>query len=87
VQTTIGIPILVLLLRVLHGLFSHTPLVRPLGSLKSGNYGSPPHAAWWLKQAMIYFLALFLMKLCVFFIFQLLPWIAWVGDWVSFHSL
>ena len=21
------------------------------------------------------------MKLCVFFIFQLLPWIAWVGDW------
>jgi len=21
------------------------------------------------------------MKACVFFIFQLLPWIAWVGDW------
>jgi hypothetical protein len=21
------------------------------------------------------------MKLCVYFIFQLLPWIAWVGDW------
>jgi hypothetical protein len=21
------------------------------------------------------------MKLCVFFLFQLLPWIAWVGDW------
>lgn len=21
------------------------------------------------------------MKLCVFFLFQILPWIAWVGDW------
>ena len=22
------------------------------------------------------------MKLCVFFIFEILPWIAWVGDWM-----
>lgn len=36
---------------------------------------------WWLKQAIIYFLGLFGMKLCVFAIFQLLPWIAWIGDW------
>lgn len=30
---------------------------------------------------MIYFIGLVLMKVCVFGIFQLLPWIAWVGDW------
>lgn len=30
---------------------------------------------------MIYFLGLLGMKICVFFIFQLLPWIVIVGDW------
>jgi hypothetical protein len=81
IDTTIGIPILVLLLRILHGLFSFTPLANPPESLKSGNYGHPPHATWWLKQALIYFLGLFGMKSCVFVIFQLFPWLGWVGDW------
>jgi hypothetical protein len=30
---------------------------------------------------MIYFLGLLGMKICVFFIFQMLPWIVIVGDW------
>jgi hypothetical protein len=34
-----------------------------------------------MKQCLIYFLGLFGMKLCVLLIFQLCPWIAWVGDW------
>lgn len=34
-----------------------------------------------MKQSLVYFVALLLMKLCVFFIFSLLPWIALVGDW------
>lgn len=37
--------------------------------------------SWWLKQSLIYFLGLLGMKLCVFFLFAILPWIAWVGDW------
>jgi hypothetical protein len=80
-QTTIGIPILVGLLRILHAAFARTPLANPPESLKSGNYGHPPRATWWLKQSLIYFIGLVGMKLCVFFLFQLLPWLGWVGDW------
>lgn len=58
-----------------------TPFANPPESLKSGNYGQPPRYGWWAKQAIIYFVGLLLMKLCVYFIFQLLPWVAWVGDW------
>ncbi|KAL1632117.1 hypothetical protein SLS56_004006 [Neofusicoccum ribis] len=81
IDTTIGIPILVGLLRVLHALFLKTPIANPPESIKSGHYGQPPRATWWLKQCFIYFLGLFGMKLCVFIIFQLLPWLGWVGDW------
>lgn len=81
IDTTIGIPILVLLLRILHRGFSLTTLANPPESIRSGNYGHPPRATWWLKQSMIYFLGLIGMKLCVLAIFAFLPWIAWVGDW------
>ncbi|EDU41340.1 FkpA FKBP-type peptidyl-prolyl cis-trans isomerase 1 [Pyrenophora tritici-repentis] len=81
IDTTLGIPILVLLLKILHAAFAHTPLANPPESIRSGNYGVPPRATWWLKQSVIYFLGLIGMKLCVLAIFALLPWIAWVGDW------
>ncbi|EAT89401.2 hypothetical protein SNOG_02670 [Parastagonospora nodorum SN15] len=81
IDTTIGIPILVLLLKVLHRGALLTPLANPPESIRSGNYGHPPRATWWLKQSVIYFLGLLLMKLCVLAIFAFLPWIAWVGDW------
>ncbi|CAI6334574.1 unnamed protein product [Periconia digitata] len=81
IDTTIGIPILILLLKILHRAFLLTPVARPTESIRSGNYGQPPRATWWLKQSLIYFLGLFGMKLCVFVLFALLPWIAWVGDW------
>ncbi|KAF2822757.1 hypothetical protein CC86DRAFT_71358 [Ophiobolus disseminans] len=81
IDTTIGIPILVLLLKVLHRGALHTALANPPESIRSGNYGHPPHATWWLKQSIIYFVGLLLMKLCVLAIFSFLPWIAWVGDW------
>lgn len=92
-QTTLGIPILYLLLRILHAAFLHTPLARPTESIKSGHYiPSPaaqdtyklsprPRTAWWLKQCLIYFLGLTGMKLCVLGMFGLLPWLPWVGDW------
>jgi hypothetical protein len=80
-QTTIGIPVLVLLLRVLHSLFAKTALANPPESIKSGYYGNPPRATWWLKQSVIYFIGLFGMKLFVFLLFAMLPWLPWVGDW------
>ncbi|EJT81625.1 hypothetical protein GGTG_01603 [Gaeumannomyces tritici R3-111a-1] len=81
IDTTLGIPILILLLRVTTKLVAHTPLGQPPESIQSGNYGSPPKALWWLKQSIIYFCGLFGMKVCVLIIFVLFPWISHVGDW------
>ncbi|KAI0199150.1 vacuolar membrane protein-domain-containing protein [Astrocystis sublimbata] len=81
IDTTIGIPILIILLRLLTALASYTPFGNPYESIQSGNYGSPPKALWWLKQSVIYFCGLFGMKICVLIIFLILPWISRVGDW------
>ncbi|KAL2060225.1 hypothetical protein VTL71DRAFT_9620 [Oculimacula yallundae] len=81
IDTTIGIPILILLLRVLTSLFQLTPLGTPPESIRSGNYGNPPKAWWWFKQSLIYFMGLMGMKICVLIIFLVLPWISRVGDW------
>lgn len=81
IDTTLGIPILLLILKVLTVGASHTAFANPPESIKSGNYGDPPRASWWLKQSFIYFLGLLGMKTVVFFIFQLCPWIVIVGDW------
>lgn len=81
IDTTLGIPILVLLLKIFHRAALLTPLANPPESIRSGNYGHPPRATWWLKQSIIYFFGLICMKLCVLVIFAFLPWIVWVGDW------
>ncbi|KIX03722.1 uncharacterized protein Z518_07275 [Rhinocladiella mackenziei CBS 650.93] len=81
IDTTIGIPILIGILRILTVGASYTCLAKPLESIESGNYGNPPDASWWLKQCLIYFLGLMGMKACVFVIFQLCPWLGRVGDW------
>jgi hypothetical protein len=56
-------------------------MANPPESIKSGNYGQPPKATWWLKQCLLYFLGLLGMKFCVFIIFTLCPWIVVVGNW------
>lgn len=80
-QTTLGIPILIVLLRVTTSVMSLTPFGKPSESIQSGNYGDPPSAWWWLKQSVIYFWCLFGMKICVLLIFIMMPWISTVGDW------
>lgn len=80
-QTTLGIPILIILLRIYTSIVALTPLGKPRESIQSGNYGHPPNAVWWLKQSFIYFCGLFGMKICVLIIFLLFPWISRVGDW------
>ncbi|PYH47742.1 STIMATE family protein, partial [Aspergillus saccharolyticus JOP 1030-1] len=81
IDTTLGIPILIFILHILNRLAMFTPLANPPESIESGNYGRPPRASWWFKQSMIYFLGLLGMKICVFFVIQLLPFIVKVGDW------
>ncbi|RXG47729.1 hypothetical protein VDGE_04113 [Verticillium dahliae] len=81
IDTTVGIPILIGLLKVFTLGLSYTPLGKPAESIQSGNYGSPPSAWWWLKQSLIYFCGLFGMKVVVLLIFLVFPWISRVGDW------
>ncbi|KAJ5585392.1 uncharacterized protein N7459_005192 [Penicillium hispanicum] len=81
IDTTLGIPILILILRVLNFFASYTPLASPPESIESGNYGHPPRAWWWFKQSIIYFVGLLGMKICVFFLIELMPFIVKVGDW------
>lgn len=80
-KTTLGIPILILILRILNILALYTPLANPPESIESGNYGHPPSAVWWFKQSMIYFVGLLGMKICVFFLIHLVPFVVKVGDW------
>lgn len=72
---------MILILRVLNFFASYTPLAQPPESIESGNYGRPPKATWWLKQSLIYFIGLLGMKVCVFFLIQLMPFIVQIGDW------
>ncbi|KAK5169066.1 uncharacterized protein LTR77_006375 [Saxophila tyrrhenica] len=84
IDTTVGIPVLYLFLKVLHVAFRYTPLARPPQSIKSGHYNEPgesPRTTWWLKQSLIYFIGLVGMKAFVFLLFRILPWLPWVGDW------
>ncbi|PYH88034.1 hypothetical protein BO71DRAFT_404158 [Aspergillus ellipticus CBS 707.79] len=81
IDTTLGIPILIFILHLLNRLASYTPLANPPESIESGNYGRPPRASWWFKQSIIYFIGLLGMKICVFFLIQLVPFIVKVGDW------
>ncbi|KAK3906771.1 vacuolar membrane protein-domain-containing protein [Staphylotrichum tortipilum] len=81
IDTTLGIPILIIIVRVLTRLVALTPLGSPPESIQSGNYGTPPRAWWWLKQSVIYFCGLMGMKLCVLILFMMLPWLPHVGDW------
>ncbi|EPS31206.1 hypothetical protein PDE_06161 [Penicillium oxalicum 114-2] len=81
IDTTLGIPILIMILRGLNYIAFYTPLANPPESIESGNYGQPPRALWWLKQSMIYFIGLLGMKICVFFLISLFPFIIKVGDW------
>jgi len=81
IDTTLGIPILILILRIITRLVALTPLGNPPESIQSGNYGTPPNAWWWFKQSIIYFCGLMGMKICVLILFMLLPWLPRVGDW------
>jgi STIMATE family protein len=72
---------LVIILRIINHLALYTPLANPPESIESGNYGNPPSAIWWFKQSLLYFISLSWMKICVFFVIQMLPFIVKVGDW------
>ncbi|CAI4216464.1 unnamed protein product [Parascedosporium putredinis] len=81
IDTTLGIPILIYLLRLWTGVASLTRFGQPPQSIQSGNYGDPPNWRWWLKQSLLYFCGLFGMKTVVLIILVLFPSISRIGDW------
>ncbi|KAK0657656.1 vacuolar membrane protein-domain-containing protein [Cercophora newfieldiana] len=81
IDTTLGIPVLIIIVRVTTKLVAFTPLGQPPESIQSGYYGHPPNAWWWLKQSFIYFCGLMGMKICVLILFIMLPWLSRIGDW------
>ncbi|KAK3995470.1 vacuolar membrane protein-domain-containing protein [Cladorrhinum sp. PSN332] len=81
IDTTLGIPVLIVIIRVTTVLVSYTPVGQPAESIQSGNYGNPPNAWWWFKQSIIYFVGLMGMKICVLVLFMTLPWLPKIGDW------
>ena len=80
IDTTIGIPILIVLLRLIHAGASYADR-KPTRVDKVWKLRYPPKVTWWLKQSILYFLGLLGMKACVFLIFTLCPWIIVVGNW------
>jgi len=82
IDTTIGIFILIVILRILHRLLLLSPFKFWHVGISSGDYGDPPKWSWWAKQAVVYFVGLMGMKLVVWLIFEIFPWLGRVGDWL-----
>ncbi|KAI8980533.1 vacuolar membrane protein-domain-containing protein [Pilobolus umbonatus] len=81
VDTTVGVGILWFWLRSIQS------VLMKLGvkDIKTGQYGPPPlrHMLYpWLKQTFIFILAESLMKLCVYGMFRLFPFLFTLGQWV-----
>ncbi|KAI5791960.1 vacuolar membrane protein-domain-containing protein [Geopyxis carbonaria] len=82
IDTTLGVVILIYLLRFFHKIVVICPIPGLRTGITSGYYGEPPKWRYWTKQALIYFLGLMTMKFMVWMIFAIFPWLGRVGDWL-----
>ncbi|KAL7270543.1 hypothetical protein RUND412_006743 [Rhizina undulata] len=82
IDTTLGIAILIYILRLLNTLLLMSPFQFFKTGINSGDYGNPPKWSYWIKQTIIYFMGLMGMKFVVWIIFALCPWLGRVGDWL-----
>lgn len=64
--------------------YSNRLLSEKLGleGFKSGEYGSPPSVAYWIRQLVVYVACLSFMKLAVLGLFALWPGIFKIGEWL-----
>lgn len=82
IDTTIGVLILLYILRALNWVIAHLPGDYFKSGFESGYYGSPkPKWSYWAKQCWVYFCGLMGMKMVVWGIFEAFPWLGRVGDW------
>ncbi|KAI5797965.1 vacuolar membrane protein-domain-containing protein [Peziza echinospora] len=82
IDTTIGIFILIIILRLLQRLLLALPFPFWHTGITSGEYGDPPKWSSWGKQAIIYFCGLMGMKFVVWLMFEIFPWLGRFGDWL-----
>lgn len=82
IDTTIGVIILIYLLRMLQKIIETLPIPGLRTGTKSGYYGDPPRWSYWGKQSGIYFVGLMLMKVVVWIMFAVFPWLGRVGDFL-----
>ncbi|SJL02450.1 uncharacterized protein ARMOST_05777 [Armillaria ostoyae] len=79
VDTTLGIGLLYIILRVLTHLFIEN---LHLKGFESGIYGTPPSIKFWGKQAALYVVALTTMKLLVIALLAFFPGLFIIGAWL-----
>ncbi|VEU22396.1 DEKNAAC103710 [Brettanomyces naardenensis] len=77
-DTTIGIPILWGLLYVVHMLAEKCGIT----GIDSGEYGTPPQVANYLKQLALYFVGLLSMKLIIYTLLILCPFLVKFAVWI-----
>ncbi|KAF3909707.1 hypothetical protein AA313_de0208942 [Arthrobotrys entomopaga] len=74
IDTTVGIAILIYALRIITHLCEMLPPDNTFSyGITSGDYGNPPKASNWIKQSIIYFAGLMVMKLIVAILFAIFP--------------
>ncbi|KAG7447595.1 uncharacterized protein BT62DRAFT_930610 [Guyanagaster necrorhizus] len=79
VDTTLGVGLLYIILRVLTHIFVEN---LHLKGFESGVYGSPPSIKFWGKQAALYVVALTTMKLLVIALLAFFPSLFVIGAWL-----
>ncbi|TFK55645.1 hypothetical protein OE88DRAFT_1622416, partial [Heliocybe sulcata] len=79
IDTTVGVAIIYLFLHLSTNLLA---VKLNLKGFESGQYGNPPSANYWARQAAVYVLAITTMKLLVIALFSLFPGIFQIGAWL-----
>ncbi|KAI3616689.1 vacuolar membrane protein [Moniliophthora roreri] len=79
IDTTLGVMILYLIHHGLTHLFSHK---FQLQGFESGVYGKPPSWNFWVRQAVVYVVALTTMKFIVIALLALFPGLYKIGEWL-----
>lgn len=78
VDTTLGVGILWIILRSLQWSLQRIGVT----GIRTGDYGTPPSMLRWVKQTIIFIISLAGMKLIVYGLFRLCPWLFDFGSWV-----
>ncbi|KAF3917944.1 hypothetical protein ABW20_dc0110034 [Dactylellina cionopaga] len=74
IDTTVGIAILIYALRIITRLCELLPPDNAFShGITSGDYGHPPKASSWIKQSVLYFAGLMVMKFMVALLFAIFP--------------